>query len=126
MNSKKVIGNSVVYTFNSILLKAFGFLLLPLYTNYLEDTDYGITGVITSFTNVANYIIAFCLFAAVMRFYADYKDDRQKVKRLFGSILMFVFLSGVVFTTILIVFDKIIRYTMINSYSGFFYGGFDG
>lgn len=107
MNSKKVIGNSVVYTFNSILLKAFGFLLLPLYTNYLEDTDYGITGVITSFTNVANYIIAFCLFAAVMRFYADYKEDRQKVKRLFGSILMFVFLSGVVFTTILIVFHKI-------------------
>ena len=79
MNSKKVIGNSVVYTFNSILLKAFGFLLLPLYTHFLEDTDYGITGVITSFINVANYVIAFCLFASVMRFYADYKEDRQKV-----------------------------------------------
>lgn len=26
----------------------------------------------------------------------------------------------------IIVFYKIIRYTMINSYSGFFYGGFDG
>lgn len=104
MNSKKVIGNSVVYTFNSILLKAFGFLLLPLYTNFLKDTDYGITGVITSFTNVANYIIAFCLFASVMRFYADYKEDRQKVKRFFGSILMFVFISGVTFTAILILF----------------------
>ena len=106
MNSKKVIGNSVVYTFNSILLKAFGFLLLPLYTHFLEDTDYGITGVITSFINVANYVIAFCLFASVMRFYADYKEDRQKVKRFFGSILMFVFLSGTIFTILLIVFRK--------------------
>ncbi len=95
---KRVLQNSVIYTFSNMLLKTFSFFLLPLYTSYLTTKDYGITGLVGSFTSVAGYIIAFSLFSAVVKFYTEFQDDPVKVKRLFGTLFIFVFLSGCVFS----------------------------
>ena len=96
-SQKQVIRNSIIYTISNILLKAFSFLLLPLYTSYLTLEDYGITGLIASFTSVAQYIITFSIFSSVVKFYTEYKDNLDKVRRLFGTIFAFVFISGLVF-----------------------------
>ncbi|AEV29372.1 membrane protein involved in the export of O-antigen and teichoic acid [Sphaerochaeta pleomorpha str. Grapes] len=97
MTNKKVLKNSLIYTFNNILLKAFNFLLLPLYTVFLTTTDYGVINLLSSFSAVSTYIIAFSLYSAVIRFYADYKHDLEKVRTFFGTVICFVFLSGCVF-----------------------------
>lgn len=93
----KVIINSGLYTFSSILVKAIGFLLLPVYTLFLTPEDYGITNLVTSFNGVASFVVAFSLYSAVVRFYADYKDDREKMKQFYGTIIVFVFCSGCIF-----------------------------
>lgn len=97
MSNKKVITNSILYTFNSILLKAFSFFLLPLYTAYLTTEDYGVTNLTTGFTNVAYFIVAFSLYSSITRFYVDFKEDREMVKTFFGTIICFVFISGSTF-----------------------------
>jgi len=104
----KVLINSALYTFNSILIKALGFLLLPVYTYFLTPKDYGITNLIAGFTSVASFIVAFSLYSAVTRFYADYKSDRDRLKRFYGTVLTFVSLSGSVFVVLSIVFQHII------------------
>ena len=97
----KVLVNSIIYSFGGLLQKCFSFFLLPLYTAYLTTEDYGITSVTSSFIATAGYIVAFSLFSAVLRFYVDLKDDEKKLKRFYGTIVTFVFLSGTVFAGIL-------------------------
>lgn len=104
----KVLLNSALYTFNTILLKAMSFLLLPLYTHFLTPEDYGVTNLLACFTSVASFIIAFSLYAAVSRFYVDYKNDIEKLKRFYGTVLTFVFLSGSVFLALSIIFRNIL------------------
>lgn len=97
----RVLLNSVIYSCSGLLLKCFSFFLLPLYTTYLTTEDYGINSVITSFIATSSFIVAFSLFSAIMRFYVDLKDDEKKLKRFYGTIVTFVFLSSIVFAVIL-------------------------
>lgn len=101
MSSKrKVLQNSMVYIFSNFLLRAFNFFLLPLYTAYLTTKDYGTTNLIKNFTAVMSIICVFSLYAAVARFYIIYKEDSEKVKRFFGTLITFTFFSGICFTLI--------------------------
>ena len=103
---RKVLENSFLYTFSSLLVKAIGFIMLPIYTNFLTPDDYGITNLVNSFTGVATFIVAFSLYSAIIRFYVDYKSDREKLKRFYGTILMFISISGLIFAGIMFLFRK--------------------
>lgn len=105
-SKSNLLSNSVTYILSNLILKAFNFLLLPLYTTYLTTDQYGITNLTTKFQNVATIIIALCLNAAAVRFYADYKEDREKVKRFFGTLICFVFLAGIIFGCMGILFRR--------------------
>lgn len=104
--NKRVLGNSLIYTVNDLLLKAFTFFLLPLYTAYLSTEHYGITNLVNSFTSVAGFIIVFSLYMSVSRFYVEYSGDMQKVKRYFGTMIVFSFVSGFAFLLLFVVFNK--------------------
>lgn len=101
--------NSVIYSFSGLLLKCFSFFLLPLYTSYLTTEDYGITSVAASFLNTLGFIVTASLFSAVMRFYVDLKDDERKLKRFYGTITTFTFLSGIFWTVLLCLFQNLLR-----------------
>ncbi len=105
-SGKKVFVNSIIYSCSGLLLKCFSFFLLPLYTAYLTTEDYGITSVISSFISTASFVVAFSLFSAVMRFYVELKEDPEKLKRFYGTVTLFVFLSGALFGVILTLLRK--------------------
>lgn len=108
LNNKKVAVNSIIYTISNLILKASNFLLLPLYTAFLTTEDYGVTNLANSFNNVLTYIIAFSLYSAVIRFYADVKDDKEKTKELYSTVIWFVFFSAVLFFAVMVLFRNII------------------
>ena len=90
------------------MVKAFGFFLLPVYTSYLSPGDYGITNLVHSFLSVATFIVSFSLYAAIPRFYVEYKEDLKKVKSLFGSIIIFTFIMGVIFLGVSVLLSNVI------------------
>lgn len=102
----QVLLNSVIYSCSGLLLKCFSFFLLPLYTVYLTTEDYGINSIIASFTATSSFIVAFSLFSAILRFYVDLKDDKKKLRRFYGTIVTFVFLSSIIFAVILSILRK--------------------
>ncbi|MGE4283583.1 MAG: lipopolysaccharide biosynthesis protein [Clostridia bacterium] len=109
MSGKKIVlANSFYYTFSSFLVKAFGFFLLPVYTEYLSPGDYGITNLVHSFLSVATFLVSFSLYAAIPRFYVEYKEDQEKVKSLIGSIITFTFIMGLLFFVVSSLFSKVI------------------
>ena len=96
-SGKTLLKNSAIYTASGLLLKCFSFFLLPLYTRYLTTEDYGITNIAQSFASTMGPLIAFSLFSAVLRFYVDLKDNPERLRRFYGTIMTFVFISSVIF-----------------------------
>lgn len=107
-SNKKVLINSVIYSFGGILQKCFSFFLLPLYTSYLTTNDYGITSIATTFITTMGYIVAFSLFSSIMRFYVDFKNDETLLKRFYGTISCFVFISGIFYIVVFTIFQEFI------------------
>jgi len=105
---KKVLENSFFYIFSSLLVKAIGFLLLPIYTMFLTPNDYGVINLVNGFIQVANFIVAFSLYSAAIRFYADYKDNKEKLKNFYGTIITFILISGVIFFGIALIFKELV------------------
>ena len=82
--------NSVLYSGGNILLQAFSFFLIPLYTAFLSTEQYGIINLANSFTAVLGFIIAFGLQFSVKRYYTEYKESRERVARMYSSAINFV------------------------------------
>lgn len=99
-SNSKVVINSVIYTVCGLLQKGISLILLPLYTAYLTPNDNGITNLTGSFVTAMAFVVAFSLYSAVLRFYVDLKDDPEKLKRFYGTVVTFVFLSGIAFLLI--------------------------
>ena len=93
-NSKVIYKNSLLYSIGNLLLKAFSFFLIPLYTTFLTTDDYGITNLVTGFTGIVSCIITLSFQYAVIRFYADVNGDKQKISRLFGTVISFIICYG--------------------------------
>lgn len=84
--------NSIMYSGGNILLKAFSFFLIPLYTAYLSTEQYGVINLAASFSTVLAYIIVFGLQYSVKRYYTEYKNSREKVTRMYSTAINFVLL----------------------------------
>lgn len=97
--------NSAVYVVTTLLQRGAMFLLLPLYTRLLSPEDYGILAVITALSGFLSIIFTFALHGAVTRFYFEYKDQPERLREFWGTILTFVGLSSAVGATLLLVFS---------------------
>ncbi len=103
-NANKLAKNSLFYTISRMVTKASSFLLLFVYTNpvFLSTEDYGRVNLLTSFVNIAALFVTLSLSDALMRFYPEYKDDKEKCKRFFGTVVTFSALFAVLSVFLLI------------------------
>lgn len=116
-SNSKVALNSLIYTFSGLLIKCFSLFLLPLYTSYLTTTDYGVTNIASSFTHTMSFVVAMSLYSAIMRFYVDLKDDKNKLKQFYGTIVSFVFCTCIAF--------GFLSFLMRDVLSEYVFGGMD-
>lgn len=102
--ANKVAKNSLLYTIANMVTKASTFLLLFIYTNpnFLSTEDYGRVNLLTSFTNIAVLLVNLSLPYALIRFYAEYKLDKEKCRRFFGTIMTFMAVFGAAVVALMI------------------------
>jgi O-antigen/teichoic acid export membrane protein len=103
---KKILVNSGIYGISNILIKGINFLLLPLYTVYLTTQDYGILSVVNSYTYLFTIIFTFGLSRSTVRFYFIYVKNPEDVKKLWGTIITFIYTSALFFGVIFILFKS--------------------
>ncbi len=89
----KLIRNAAVYGFGRILGKVISFLLIPFYTHYFSAGEYGVMEILNLTSMVAAVLLAPGLSTAVMRFYYDVDDPREK-KQVISTGLLFTLLVG--------------------------------
>ena len=87
-----LIKQSVLYAIGEIIPKLVSFFLLPIYTHYLSNTDYGIISYTNSFVMFLYVLCVLSLNTYVLRFYFE-KEDEDYRKRLLGN--FYIIIAGV-------------------------------
>lgn len=90
MVKSKIIANSGIYTLINLLQKGINFLLIPVLTAYLSTYDYGVVAVVTAINAFLNVFYLLSLNGCLNRFYYEYREDKEKIRKLFGTIITFV------------------------------------
>lgn len=102
MSSKRgMLKNSGIYGLVQILQKGIGLVMMPIYTRILDPYD---TGVANNVSAIVSFFVVFytlCLNSAVMRFYVEYKDQKEELKQFWGTCVTFVLLNSVVMSAFL-------------------------
>ena len=106
MNDKyKYLGkNTIIFALSSFGTKFLSFLLVPLYTNVLSTSEYGIADLITTTATLAIFVLTINISEAILRFALNKKEDTKGILaygiRVLGigslvwmAILLLVFLS---------------------------------
>lgn len=115
----KILVNSSIYSILNLVQKGINFLLVPVLTSYLTTYDYGVVAVVTAVSAFLNVFYLLSLNGCLNRFYYEYKDDVIKVKKLFGTVVTFVFLFSFFLTIVFFVGHKYLIDPFLNDVSFF-------
>lgn len=105
MKIPKIVTNSAMYSFTTLLQKGASFFLLPLYTAFLTPEDYGVVNVVTSVSSFMAVLIMMALNGAATRFHFKYNDEKFR-KVLWGTITSIVFLSSIGWGGVFFIFHR--------------------
>lgn len=101
---KKIGKHSAIFSFSSILSRAIGFLLLPVYTRYLSPTDYGILELLALTLNICGILITQGMPMAFFRNYSfEYSDNNAMKVKAVGTAVFYSIISALVYSSILYV-----------------------
>lgn len=107
-SNNSIVKNSMMYTIANLLLKAFNFFLIPLYTAHLTTEEYGVINLASGFYTLVSSFIILSLQYAVIRFYADIHNDKKKISRMFGTVINFIVVAGISFLIVALIERRII------------------
>jgi O-antigen/teichoic acid export membrane protein len=70
--------HSAIYGLGNVLAKALGFLMLPVYTRFLNTTDYGVLEILDLSMSLIGMFLNMGITASVLRSYAAAPTEREK------------------------------------------------
>lgn len=90
MDTRKLLSTTVLYGLADVIVMAVGgFLLLPLYTRTLSQSEFGTYVVVRTNTEIFSYLLYLGLPSAVARVYFDYKKTGQQQEYLASVVVFF-------------------------------------
>ena len=97
MSEKKdLFKNTLIIGFGRLAAQFVSFLLLPLYTYYLTQEEYGAVDLIISYITLLAPLLILQLDRAAFRYLIDARSDQAKVKRVVSSTLVIALISVVI------------------------------
>ena len=96
---KDLTKNTAIFAISSFGTKFLSFLLVPLYTNVLTTSEYGIADIITTTATLMMYICTINIAEGVLRFVLEKKNEKENIFSfgvrvlVFGSLLSIFVLS---------------------------------
>lgn len=103
---KSAVKNASIYIALDWIQKSLGFFLLPLYTAYLTPRDYGIVAVANSIGSFLAAFFGLSLNSVVSRFYYKYREDVDRVRVVWGTVLTLTILVSVGMSLLFGVFHR--------------------
>lgn len=95
--AQNIFKTSFIYFVGQVSTKLISFLLLPIYTNYIQSADYGYYDYSLSLLSVVIPVIFMELWTGTLRFTLEQKDYEMKRKVVNNSAIIAMFCSAVYF-----------------------------
>lgn len=86
--------NTIIFTLGNFGSKLISFFLIPLYTNVLTTTEYGVVDLVVTVVTVAVPVLTLNISESVMRFALDKDADKQKITQIGTGVLLIGMLVG--------------------------------
>ncbi len=84
-----------LYAIGSVIGRAAGIVLIPLYTSVLASSDYGIMGLVVMTGHIATTLFALGLRSSLLRSFYDYEEDAPR-KVVISTVLYLTIVSSIV------------------------------
>jgi O-antigen/teichoic acid export membrane protein len=97
---KKLSSHTLIYGFGEVIVRAVGFLLIPLYTRFLTTDDYGVWSLLQTFQLILILVLGLGFTSAVFKVYHETKDEKEK-DRVVSTALLFLLAWGLPVTLVL-------------------------
>jgi O-antigen/teichoic acid export membrane protein len=91
---RTLLGHTLIYGLGNYGIKIVGFLLIPLYTRYLDPTDYGVMALVSMYTQALFVLMNLGQSVSLFRFYYDH-DSEEARQRVVAAALWIVLLFAV-------------------------------
>ncbi|MFR1759779.1 MAG: lipopolysaccharide biosynthesis protein, partial [Christensenellaceae bacterium] len=76
---KKLVSNTVIFAIGTFSSKLLVFLLMPLYTRVLSESDYGVVDLLMQTGNLLLPLVSLGINNAIIRFGLDKSSDSREV-----------------------------------------------
>ncbi|HOP50606.1 MAG TPA: oligosaccharide flippase family protein [Ignavibacteriales bacterium] len=110
---KSIFKHGKWYIFSSFFTKGINIILVPVYTKYLTPSDYGILNTLITISLLMPLFISLYLDSAFGRFFHDYKNNQEDLKKLYSTIFWFVSIWGLFLTIIFMFISKGFLYSFL-------------
>lgn len=101
----KTLKNSIYYTIGAIIKAMASFLLLPIFTKMLGASEYGVLGLIQTFSTILATIMTLAVERSLYRLFYDYHTEEEKNKFL-SSVFWLICISSIVVMAIIIILGR--------------------
>jgi O-antigen/teichoic acid export membrane protein len=91
---RTLLGHTLIYGLGNYGIKVVGFLLIPLYTRFLDPTDYGVMALVSMYTQAMFIMMNLGQSVSLFRFYYDH-DEEEGRQRVVAAALWIVLLFAV-------------------------------
>ena len=88
-NYKRLVNSTLILSIGVICTKLFTFLLVPFYTRWLTQNDYGVYDLIITYTSLIVPVITLDLAEAVFRFLLENLSDKARSKTIVSTAIKF-------------------------------------
>lgn len=113
INIRSLTKQTVTYGVGTILTRFVTFLLLPVYTNVLSKSDYGLAVLVFVFLGFMNHIYSYGLDSAFMRHYSA-ETDKSKMCKIFSTAIWMALLSSIALSTVVLLLQTPISKLLLS------------
>ena len=118
----KLVKNTSIYTIGRVLPQAASFLLLPVYTNYLSPSEYGIVNSMQVLNGILAVLFTLAIDRSIFRLYFDYETEETRRDFLGTITISLTVISSFVFLFVLLFSGYVEQiFKSIDFYPYYFY-----
>lgn len=115
MNNKTSLSKSTVwYTIGNLFVRSVSYILLPLYSNLIDTSEFGNYALLISLYTIISVFYYSGLQSALSKFYIE-ENDEYKRKEIFSATINSVIIIGLILTVIIFFMADWISLTLIGS-----------
>lgn len=110
---KRLVKNSAIYGIGHIFSRSIAFFLLPVYTNFLSPSDFGVAVILISSLAILNIFYVYGMDSAFLRYFIMAESDLEK-RKILSTAFTSILATALVFSIVGYIFSETIAEIILS------------